>query len=367
MIRVFVRRSADISYLATDRALELEGIRDGPALWFPLGERGGRDPRDVLVANARHVLGYDLVVAAPRAISCLAAVGTPDEQRATIAAHRDAVAGAVAYLENRALVVQRSVLGEIDELSGTWPAVASFTHGVNRAGEPHVHDHVLVGAKTQQRTQQLDARSLYNHLAAADALYRSGLRDSLSRATGRDVWRSWRGTEFVGGLDEGVRALWPGRSSDRGEKREWTREDIVQRWRSDQRDYFEGPLLVAPKTPRGELNEHAFAAALEGRNVIRRQDLVESWANAATFGTSAPAVDAAIDQWYPDLAHERGRGAVAISRNRARMQREVHERGPRSLEREPIDQSRPRDRSTPRDLSTPRDRSSERSGRGFER
>ncbi len=349
MIRAIIRRSTDISYLVEDRANELEGVRDGSAQWRPLGERGGCDAQDVLVPAARgSVVGVDLVIAAPRAVSCLVAIGSPLEQRATIAAHRVGVRAALEYLEERALVVRRRVLGDVDQLRGTWPDVVGFTHGVNRAGEPHVHDHVLVGARTAQYRQSIDVRALLSHTSAADAVYRSAVRHELAATTPRTAWRSFRGVDYVSGIDEGVRALWPGRANDRGEKRLWSREDIVQRWRDDWRHYEPGPHVRAPSRRARELDEHAFGASLEGLATLRRPDLVRAWADAATYGATAREVHDAIDHWYPELCHDVGLATTTVTLNRARRVREVREHGARSL----VIDSHDRDRShSPRDRS----------------
>jgi hypothetical protein len=349
MIRLFTRRSADVSYLVRDAALELDGVRRGPAQWAPLGPARTDDPGRVLDGPPGHVLGYDLVFAAPRPVSCLLAIGDEAEQRAVVAVHRAAVAGALTYLERRALVVHRRILGESEELPARWGGAVGFTHGVNRAGEPHLHDHVLVGARSREWRRQVDARALVGHLAAADALYRAGLREGVGRDTGRASWRSWRGQEHVAGVDEGVRATWPGRAADREPKRAWSREEILERWRSD---LARAELVVAVPTPgrwRDTLDEHAFAGAFEGVGRIARQQVVEAWANAATFGATPVEVERAVDRWYPELAEERGFGTLALSTSRARMLGHVRTQGARPLGLDREDHSIPSERSRGRD------------------
>lgn len=337
MIRAFVRRDPDIRYLVEDRAREIEPARDGPALWWPLGR--GTDPRSVLADRPGGVIGYDLVVAAPRPASCLLAVGTPDEQRAVVAAHRAAVAGAVRYLDERAVVVRRQVLGDVDEVPARWRVAAGFTHGINRAGEPHLHDHVLVTSRVGP-SRALDALALTQHLRAADALYRAELRHGITTTTDRAAWRSLRGGEHVEGVDEGVRALWPGRANDRGAKRQWSREEVEAQWRRDLAHYESGPSVPRPRGARDRLDEHAFAGAFETSSHIRRQTVVEAWADAAVFGAPREVVESSVTRWYPELARERGRGTVELTRTRARMVAHVRERGARSLELERDHRSR---------------------------
>ncbi len=185
MIRVLSRRSNDVSYFTNDRALEIEGLRDGEPGWWLRGAGDARDDRSVAnvlrTSERSSVLGYDIVVAAPRPTSILLAVDA-DHADGVVAAHRTSVAAAIDYLEEHALVVRDRRGGEDRELAGRWTGVVGFTHGVNRHGEPHLHDHVLVGALPDGSRSVLDSRGLFAHLVAADALYRASLRHELSRA-----------------------------------------------------------------------------------------------------------------------------------------------------------------------------------------
>ncbi|HEV2427999.1 MAG TPA: relaxase domain-containing protein, partial [Acidimicrobiales bacterium] len=174
MLHIMVRRSRDVSYLSGDPALELDGVRRGAAAWWPKGP--ARDPAEVLATTDRaSVVGYDLVFAAPRALSLLLALD-PDEGRGVVEAHRASVAAALDYLESRAVVTRDRRGGDLLVEPGEWPAAVGFTHGVNRHGEPHLHDHVLVGARPSGAERVLDSRSLFAHAPSADALYRASLR-----------------------------------------------------------------------------------------------------------------------------------------------------------------------------------------------
>ncbi len=199
MLRIFTRRSNDVRYFTDDHARELEGFRED-AGWWLRGEGDVREPSDVQqvfsTSSRSQILGYDLVYAAPRPISLLIAL-EPDSIRGVIDAHRASVAASVQYLEERAVVVREQVRGEVRDSGGSWERMVSYTHGVNRHGEPHLHDHVLVGARTRGATNVLDSRSLLVHAQAADALYRASLRHELASQTGLRAWRSFAGIEHV--------------------------------------------------------------------------------------------------------------------------------------------------------------------------
>ncbi len=334
MLTLKVRRSRDVTYLTQDPARELEDLRDGPAQrWL----RGGgdlervEDVQRLLTSSERSaVVGYDLIVAAPRPLSVLLAL---DERHApaVVDAHRRAVGDALEYLEDRALVVRERRGGVDRDLPGRWAHVAAFTHGVNRHGEPHLHDHVLVGARPQGSVNVLDSRALFAHALAADALYRSSLRARVARTTPYRPWRSFEGVEHVAGLDEGYRVLWGGHHGERGQKRHWSREDARGAWEDDlARFESHGVVPVATRAPE-RLDEHAFASSLEGRDAVARRHLVEAWANAAPFGREAREVTAAVDLLYPGVRESRGVREGTVSVREARMYSLTRELGARPL------------------------------------
>jgi len=345
VLRVVIRRSRDISYLSGDRAEELDGVREGPASWWLRGagdlERAD-DVASVLSTSERSaVVGYDLIVAAPRPISILLAV-EPDHARAVVAAHRRAVEGMLDYLEERAVVVRDRRGGEDRDLAGRWSHVVGFTHGVNRHGEPHLHDHVLVGARPLGSATVLDSRALFAHSVAADALYRCALRAEVARTTPFSPWRSFEGVEHVAGLDEGFRVLWGGHHAERGVKRHWSREQIRSSWADDLAGFESYGARPAPARSADELNEHSFAAAFEGRDLVARRHVVAAWANGATFGRQAPSVSASVDHWYPGLRDSRGIRETLISVREARMITMTRERGARPLDVRDLDRWRQR-------------------------
>jgi len=194
MIRVLSRRSNDVSYFTDDRALEIEGLRDGEPGWWLRGAGDSGDPRcvaEVLRTSQRSsILGYDIVVAAPRPTSILLAIDA-EHGSGVVAAHRTSVGAAIDYLEEHALVVRDRRGGEDRDQAGRWTGIVGFTHGVNRHGEPHLHDHVLVGALPEGSRSVLDSRGLFAHLEAADALYRTSLRHELKERTSWSAWRSF--------------------------------------------------------------------------------------------------------------------------------------------------------------------------------
>lgn len=350
MLRLFVRRSNDVSYFTNDDARELDTLRDGGPGWWLRGQGDPRDPHDVArvftTTDRSAVQGYDIVLAAPRPISILLAL---DHEQApgVIEAHRSSVAAAMAYLEERALVVRDRRDGLDRDVSARWERVVSFTHGLNRHGEPHLHDHVLVGARPDGARSVLDSRALFAHVPTADALYRTSLRLELRERTSWTAWRSFKGIDHVQGIDEGYRSLWGGHHQGRGEKLQWQRSETVEKWRRDEERFEPEGVVPAPRRSRDQLDEHVFSSQLEGRHDVARRHVVAAWANAAMFGQSPRELAAAVDRFYPELRASRGVRESTIAVSRARMVTAVRERGPRPLQERELEAwtQRSRDRS----------------------
>lgn len=335
ILRLFVRRSNDVTYFTDDFAHELDTVRDGGPGWWLRGGGDTQNPRAVervfTTTERSMVQGYDIVVAAPRPVSILMALD-PVRASGVIEAHRASVAASMNYLEERALIVRDRRNGEDRDVGARWERVVSFTHGLNRHGEPHLHDHVLVGARPDGARSVLDSRALFAHVNAADALYRASLRHELSQRTSWVAWRSFKGIDHVQGVDEGYRSLWGGHHQGRGEKLNWQRSETVDKWRADMARFEPEGVIAAPARVRGELDEHAFGAALEGQVDVTRRHLVEAWANAASFGQAPGALTATIDRLYPELRDSRGVRETTIGVAQARMIAAVRERGPRPLQ-----------------------------------
>ena len=334
MIRLLTRRSPDVTYFTGDPALELEGLRAGPAGRWLRGDGNPHSMSDVVrvlrTTERSRVFGYDLVVAAPRAVSLLLAL---DESQApaVVAAHQAAVTAAMGYLERRAVVVRDRRLGTDRYAPARWERVVAFTHGVNHHADPHLHDHVLVGSLPSGARTVLDGWSLRAHVWAADALYRSHLRHAIGQTTSWRVWRSPRGVEHVVGVDEGYRVLWGGRHDERVPKRQWTRQEIRAHWERQQ-SLWQSEVLVEPPVMSLSLNEHTFGAAFEGRDRVARRDVVAAWADAATDGRTGPVVERCVDLCYPALVGEGGWREPTIGVSQARAVSLVRERGPRPLD-----------------------------------
>lgn len=136
--------------------------------------------------SCRSVSGFDLCFRAPKSVSLLQALGGPDVAGVVLDAHRAAVRDALGYVEAEAVLVRRGHAGAIVE-AGLGVVGACFEHFTSRAGDPHLHSHLVVANMTagpDGRWSALHASALYRHAKTAGYLYEAALRRELTARLG---------------------------------------------------------------------------------------------------------------------------------------------------------------------------------------
>jgi conjugative relaxase-like TrwC/TraI family protein len=293
----------------------------------------GRHPRTgvVLGTGRTSVAAFDLTFSAPKSASVLFALAGTDAARTVVAAHADAVAGSLSYLERHAITTMRQS-GPTREVLPTSGALAAvFTHGVSRNGDPHIHSHVVLANLVHGadgRWGACDRRGIAAHRSAAAAVYEGHLRAGLTEALGvRWSGRPGRSAE-VEGVGPHLLAEFASRSADirrhmdawgvhtgRGARIAWaaTRpskepglpfRDLTGRWQR-RADAIGADLQLEPsRLSRGPalLDEHRFAGviALPAHGGAHRRDVVAAFGNAAADGATAAVVERLVAQWVPD-------------------------------------------------------------------
>jgi conjugative relaxase-like TrwC/TraI family protein len=343
-----------------------------------------------LGGGGRRVAGYDLTFSAPKSASITFALGGPDVARAVVAAHTEAVLGALGYLERHGLGATRWRREDAErEVIGTSGfSGALFTHGVSRNLDPHLHSHVVVVNAVHGvdgRWSALDGRGLDAHRAAAGAVYEAHLRHGLTSALGVR-WDAPTGLgrtpEIAGVLpallgefssrsaDVRMHAISAGARSARGRHVAWaaTRptkvagtpyDELAVEWRrraSLAAPGLEGDLrlhvqvqvhaqLPARERERvpsdgmdlgssaGSYDEHRFAGviAVTPHGGAHRRDVVEAFAQAAREGVPAASLERVTDLWAPE---SRVGVAEELTTRRSMVPADHHLRalGPRPLD-----------------------------------
>lgn len=134
--------------------------------------------------------GADAVISAPKSVSVVFGLGSPEVAAAVRASHHAAVTEALAYLESVAAHGLRGHQGDgqrADRIStGGW-IVAAFEHRTSRAGDPQLHTHLVVpnllrGA--DGKWSAIDSRTVHRHALTASYLYHAVLRGELTARLG---------------------------------------------------------------------------------------------------------------------------------------------------------------------------------------
>lgn len=176
--------------------------------WFyhgeaPGGERLGRAP------GSRGLPGYDVTLCAPKSVSVLWGLSDDARVRAAVdTAHEKAVVTALRYVELHAGYTRRAdpinpkrmIVEGLFGLSGV-----RYEHRTSRAGDPHVHSHVLVNNKQRSvdgKFRTIDGVSLYHEARAAGMVYQAQLRAELSASLGVEWGEVTNGCAEIVGLDD---------------------------------------------------------------------------------------------------------------------------------------------------------------------
>ncbi len=153
-----------------------EGVAPGGACGRAFSERANR--------------GFDLTFCAPKSVSLLRALDTGGvASKAVVEAHNAALGEALEYLHAHAgyTRVHNPVSGmkDLQRLPGL--VAAAYQHETSRAGDPHLHTHVLVPNKQARADGVLvaiDSDSLWHEARAAGIIYQAVLRRELNASLG---------------------------------------------------------------------------------------------------------------------------------------------------------------------------------------
>lgn len=312
----------------------------------------------------RHNHGFDLTFCAPKSVSVLRAVDTTGVvSKAVVEAHTAGIAAALEYLHRHAgyTRVHNPVTGmkDLQRLPGL--IAAAYQHETSRAGDPHLHTHVLVPnrqARADGTLVAIDSDSLWHEARAAGVIYQATLRRRVWELAGLE-WEptdTHSGMAEIAGVDGAVLAAASQRSTQlhqwathhlavgesvtaaqlasaqkatrpkKPEHRPWA--ELRQEWTGR---FGEVVIDPAAQSVAREAREAAarvragqvVAAAVSGiaRSAFTRADLVE--ALGARLPVTVEAAPADPLELVEALAE---RAAVRITDPRAPHEREGHER-----------------------------------------
>ncbi|WP_197493175.1 MobF family relaxase [Kocuria sp. ICS0012] len=133
------------------------------------------------------VAGYDLVFSPAKSVSLLWALGGDEARKAVEAAHQEAIAETLSFLEQEATFTRRGYNGvrQIDVEGGL--VATQFRHYDSRTGDPQLHDHVVIANKVKGadgKWSSLDGRTLYRMNVAASETYNAKVMEKVCASLG---------------------------------------------------------------------------------------------------------------------------------------------------------------------------------------
>ncbi|WP_105034232.1 MobF family relaxase [Cryobacterium aureum] len=150
----------------------------------------------------RAVAGYDFTFSIPKSASILWGAGDAATQERILRAHHAAVAEVLAYMEREVAATRTGTTaqgGAVAQVDVTGLIATAFDHFDSRAGDPHLHTHVVISNKVQTvldgKWRSLDGRPMHEAVVALSELHESLFADELTRSLGVQWQRRERGRD----------------------------------------------------------------------------------------------------------------------------------------------------------------------------
>ncbi len=133
------------------------------------------------------VAGFDLTFSPSKSVSTAWALAGRDTKEQIYACHRRAIEVVLTYAEREMFHSRSGTNGVVQEdIEGV--VAAAFTHWDSRAGDPQLHDHVVVANRARSVSdgtwRTLDSRGLFKSLIALSELHQGVLSDLLTAELG---------------------------------------------------------------------------------------------------------------------------------------------------------------------------------------
>lgn len=139
----------------------------------------------------RAVAGFDFTFSVPKSASVLWAVADAGVQALIGEAHHRAVAEVVAFMEREVAATRTGATGgdgAVAQVDVTGLVATAFDHFDSRAGDPHLHTHVVISNKAKTvldgKWRSLDGRPMHAAVVALSELHEAVFADHMTRTFG---------------------------------------------------------------------------------------------------------------------------------------------------------------------------------------
>jgi conjugative relaxase-like TrwC/TraI family protein len=222
-------KAADLVGLTDEQRAGGLADPDTVARWLddgiaPNGARGQR-----FAAGNNH--GFDLTFCAPKSLSLVRAYGDDVVQKAVLDAHNTGVREAMEYIHVHAgyTRVHNNETGKKDLQRLPGLVASAYQHETSRAGDPHLHTHVIVPNKQGRgdgKLAAIDSDQLWHEMRAGGMVYQATMRRELTRSVGAEWGRvdPHTGMAELVGIDPAVIKAHSRRST---QLREWADDNVT--------------------------------------------------------------------------------------------------------------------------------------------
>ncbi|GAA2011470.1 MobF family relaxase [Brevibacterium samyangense] len=149
------------------------------------------DAEETQRGRRRAVAGFDFTFSIPKSASALWAVADAGTQALIGEAHHAAVAEVVAFMEREVAATRSGATagdGAVAQVDVTGLVATAFDHFDSRAGDPHLHTHVVISNKVQTafdgKWRSLDGRPMHAAVVALSELHEAVFADHMTRTFG---------------------------------------------------------------------------------------------------------------------------------------------------------------------------------------
>ena len=144
--------------------------------------------------SGNSVAGFDCTFSAPKSVSVLWALGDAGVRAAVEEAHLEAIGTALSFMEED-VFASRAGKNGVRRVSVDGVMAARFRHYDSRAGDPQLHDHLVIANrvfcptgtdkdKKKGKWRTLDSRALYKAVVASSERYNDALMVALHERLG---------------------------------------------------------------------------------------------------------------------------------------------------------------------------------------
>ncbi|SDR65155.1 MobF family relaxase [Agrococcus carbonis] len=167
-------------------------------------------------STRRAVAGFDFTFSIPKSASVLWAVADAGVQALIAEAHHRAVAEVVAFMEREVAATRTGATagdGAVAQVDVTGLIATAFDHFDSRAGDPHLHTHVVISNKAKTvldgKWRSLDGRPMHAAVVALSELHEAVFADQMTRTFGvsweaREMGRDRNPAWAITGVPEGL-------------------------------------------------------------------------------------------------------------------------------------------------------------------